>query len=341
MKKLEVLVVFDSAGTPPENQDFTEEFKTNAWFAESSVVKELRRMGHTVHTLGIYDDVSLLVDNLKDKPPDIVFNLTELFMGKAHLDKNIPALLELMNVRYTGCSAGSLELCNNKALSKKILMYHRIMVPRFFTFKKGKKISIPKKLRFPVIIKPLREEASTGISQASYATNESRFLERVQFIHDNMNMNAIAEEYIEGREIYVSVIGAQRLLAFPIRDMKFSKVPDGEPHIATYKAKWDEEYRKKWGISNGFADDLPNSVTKQIHRTCKRAYRALSIDGYARFDCRLTDTDKLYVIEANGNPDLAPDDEFAESAQRGGCSYDRLLARILNLGLEREDIIML
>jgi len=336
MKKLKILVLFDSAGTPPKDQNFTEDFKKEDWLTEAAVVETLQAIGHTVRILGVYDDVGILIKEIEEHRPDIVFNLTEIFRGKAYLDKNIPAFLDLLDIPYTGCGPDGLILCNDKALSKKILTYHRIKVPRFHTLWKGKRVWLPKKMNFPLVIKPLQEEASTGISQASYAATEEQFRERIHFIHENMKMNAIAEEYIDGRELYVSIMGNRRLQAFPIREMKFTKIPDGQPKMATYKAKWYNAYRKKWGITNDFVEDLSEVFTKKIHRICKRAYRALSIDGYARFDCRLTADENIYILEANGNPALARSDEFAESANKGGLPYDVLIQRILNLAFTRE-----
>lgn len=335
MRKLKILVIFDSAGTPPKNQDYSEYFKKEDWFTEAAVVEALQLMGHEVKPLGIYDDIGILLKAVEETKPNLIFNLTEIFMGKAHFDKNIPALLDLTGIPYTGCGPDGLILCNNKALSKKILSYHRIKVPPFYTFRRGKRVWLPKKLQFPLVIKPLREEASTGISQASHVQDEEHLRERIRFIHENMNMNAIAEEYIEGRELYVSIMGCGRLWAFPIREMRFGNVPDGQPKMATYKAKWDQAYREKWGITNGFIEDLPARVTQKILHTCKRAYRALNIDGYARFDCRLTGEGNLYILEANGNPELAQGDEFAESAIKSGLSYNRLLNKIMNLALTR------
>lgn len=336
MKKLKILVLFDSAGAPPKNQDFTKEFKKEEWFTEAAVIETLQIMNHEVRTLGIYDDIGILMKELEEHRPDVVFNLTEVFMGKAHLDKNIPAFLDLMDIPYTGCGPDGLILCNNKALSKKILTYHRVKVPHFHTFRKGKRIWLPRRLVFPLIIKPLREEASTGIAQASYVVNEDQFRERIRFIHESMKMNVIAEEYIDGREIYMSIMGHKRLSVFPIREMKFGKIPENEPRMATYKAKWDNQYREKWGITNVFAEDLTDGLTRKIVNTCKRAYRALNIDGYARFDCRLTPEGNIYILEANGNPEIAQGDEFAESAKKAGVSYDKLLTKILNLALTRE-----
>jgi D-alanine-D-alanine ligase len=336
MKEFNILVIFDSAGTPPADQDYAEEFKKEEWFTEAAVVETLRLMGHQVKPFGIYEDIGILITEISQNRPDLIFNLTEIFNGKAYMDRNVPAFLEMTDIPFTGCGPDGLMLCNNKDLSKKILTYHRIKVPRFATFRKGKTVRMPSKMKFPVIVKPLKEEASTGIAQASYAENENDLRERIAFVHDNMGMHAIAEEYIVGREFYISIMGHKRLTAFPIREMKFGNVPDNEPKIATYKAKWDKNYREKWGLENVFAEDLPDAVKKKIFSACKRAYRALDIDGYARFDCRFTPENDLYILEANANPELAQGDEFAESAAKAGLDYDHLLQKIMNLALTRE-----
>ncbi len=335
MKKLKVLVIFDSAGTPPEDQDFTEEFKKEDWFTEAAVVETLEHMGHEVRTLGIFDDIKLLLDEVTGKRPDVVFNLTEIFLGKASMDKSIPSFLELMEIPYTGCGPECLMICNNKGLTKKILTYHRIKVPGFRVFHKGKRIWHPRKLRFPLMVKPAREEASMGIARASFVENEKDLRERVQFIHERFDMAAIAEEYIDGRELYVSVLGNKRLRTFPIREMKFTQVPDDEPKLATYKAKWDGKYRKRWGIKNEFAGRLPTGIPEKILHVCKRAYRALMIDSYGRFDLRLTPEGEVFILEANANPELAMGDEFAEAAEKAGLSYDKLLKNILNIAFKK------
>ncbi|RKY40626.1 MAG: hypothetical protein DRP85_08240 [Candidatus Makaraimicrobium thalassicum] len=333
MKKLEILVLFDSAGTPPADQDFTEEFKKEEWFTEAAVIETLKQTGHKVRILGIYNDVRLILREVEEHRPDVVFNLTELFLGKASLDKNIPSLLELLEIPYTGCNPTGLMICNNKALSKKVLTYHRIKVPQFHIFHKGKRIWQPRRLSFPIMVKPVQEEASTGIAQASFVENEKDLRDRVLFIHERFDMAAIAEEYIDGRELYVSILGDKKLRTFPIREMKFTQVPDDEPKLATYKAKWDRKYRKKWGIKNEFADRLPAGVPEKIINICKRAYRALMLDSYGRFDLRLTPKGEVFILEANANPELALGDEFAEAAEKAGLSYDKLLRKILNLAL--------
>jgi D-alanine-D-alanine ligase len=183
-------------------------------------------------------------------------------------------------------------------------------------------------------VKPVKEEASYGISQASFVGTDEQFRERVNFIHDKYSSYAIAEEYIEGRELYVSLIGNIRLTVLPIRELVFREVPPNEPKIATFKAKWDEEYRKRWGLENRFAENLDAQLVSQLEETCKRIYRLLTIDGYARIDLRLAPDNKVYFIEANPNPILASDEDFALSAGKAGLSYSQLIDRIVRQGMK-------
>jgi D-alanine-D-alanine ligase len=183
-------------------------------------------------------------------------------------------------------------------------------------------------------VKPLKEEASYGIAQASFVETDEQFRERVQFIHEKYDNDVIAEEYIEGRELYVSVFGNHRLQVLPVRELVFKEVPPDEPKIATYKAKWDEEYRKRWGLQNRFAENLDAALVREIEQTCKRIYRLLTIDGYARLDLRLTQNNEVYFIEANPNPILASDEDFAQSALKAGLAYPQLVERVVRLGLK-------
>ncbi|MFH2138664.1 MAG: hypothetical protein ABII88_09165 [Candidatus Omnitrophota bacterium] len=334
-KKLKILQVFDTPYVTQRGHDFTEEFKDESWNTEDHVYKTLCENGHKVQLLGIHNDINPLIEEIKENKPDLIFNLTEVFRQESHLDKNFAGLLELLDVPYTGASPDSLMICNNKALSKKIMSFHRIRGPRFQTFYRKYRVWLPKRLKLPLIVKPLSEEASRGISLASIVDNEGSFLERVKFIHENMSKDAIVEEYIEGRELYVGVIGNKRIKVLPPREVKFGNIPDDEPRIATYKAKWDLKYREKWGIKNVFAGKLPNGVGEKIEDICKRAYRALNMDCYARFDIRVTAQGRVYILEANANPCLAKDDEVGQSAEKAGISYNKLIEKIVNLAFNR------
>jgi len=332
-RKLKVLVLFDSIKPTTLDQDLTDQLQSPDWKTQANVVAALKELGHTVEYLAIFDDLSLLRQKCELFGPDVIFNLADQFKNNRSFDQNIASFLELHDIPFTGCGSSGLLLCKHKGISKKILGYHRIRVPEFTVIPRGRRIGRPRRLRFPILVKPLKEEASLGISQASLVATDEQFKERVQFIHEKFADDVIAEEYIEGRELYVSVLGNHRLQVYPIRELVFQQVPPDEPKIATYKAKWDEEYRKRWGLENRFAEGLDPAVERGIRQTCKRIYRLLTVDGYARLDLRLTPANELYFIEANPNPILAADEDFAQSALRAGLTYPQLIERILRTGL--------
>lgn len=332
-QRYKVLVLFDTAGTPPANQDFSRELKTADWAAEAHVIAALKKLGHEIRTIGVYEEPGLMIDEIKGHPPDVVFNLTEHFNARSANDRNVVGLLEMLDVRYTGSSPTGLTLCKNKGMAKEILTYHKIRVPAFAIFPPGAAVRRPKRLAFPLFIKPLKEEASYGISQDSFVQDDEAFEERIRFIHERMNQEALAEEYIEGRELYVSILGNRRLRVFPIREVIFSEVPEGHPRFSTFKAKWDEAYRKRWGIKNIFAEPLPAELGQQIEKICTKAYRALRIRGYGRIDLRVRPDGEIVILEANPNPNLDREDEFAQSALKAGLTYEEIVQRILRLAL--------
>ena len=335
MRKLKVLLLFDSPYFTPRGYNFTKEFKDLDWGAESDIYNALIAGGHQVSLLGLFNDINLLLEEVRENKPDIIFNAAEVFDQKSYLDKNVAGVLEMLGIPYTGASATSLLICGNKALSKKILSFHKIKTPHFYTFYKNRKIWLPKRISLPLIVKPLHEEASRGISQASVVDSEEAMVERVKFIHESIKDDAIVEEYIDGREFYVGVLGNKRVKVFPLREMKFGDVGEDEPRIATYKAKWDYEYREKWGIKNEFAGRLPNGLAEKVEEVCKRAYKVLNMHCYARFDIRITSDSKIYIIEANANPCLDEYDELGQSAAKAGIPYNKLIQKIISLGLER------
>lgn len=333
-KKLKILALFDAIAPTTLDQDLSKELKTPDWETEANVLAAFAELGHTVEHLAIFDDLNLLRQKLDSFQPDIIFNLADQFKNNRAFDQNIVSFLELHGVPFTGCGSTGLTLCKHKAISKKILGYHRIHVPGFTVIARGKRIARPARLRFPILVKPLKEEASYGIAQASFVETDEQFKERVQFVHTSHDCDAIAEEYIAGRELYVSVIGNHKLDVYPIRELVFKEVPPDEPKIATYRAKWDAEYRKRWGLQYQFAEGLDPAQIKAIAQTCKRIYRILTIDGYARIDLRVTPQNEIYFIEANPNPHLAADEDFAQSALKAGLAYPQLIERILRIGLK-------
>ena len=333
-KKLKVLVLFDGTGPTKIDQDLSKEMKTEDWKTEANVMAALGGLGYTAEHLAIFDDLDLLRQKLENFAPDVLFNLVEEFKSNPGFDQNIVSLLEMQGVPFTGCGATGLVLCKHKGISKKILSYHRIHVPNFVVIARGQRVARPKQLKFPILVKPVKEEASYGISQASFVETDEEFRERVAFIHEKHDADAIAEEYIEGRELYVSLMGNLRLSVFPIRELIFREVPPDEPKIATYRAKWDEEYRKRWGLQNKFAEGLEPALVTRIEATCRRIYRLLTIDGYARIDLRLTAANEVYFIEANPNPHLAEDEDFALSAGKAGLPYPQLIDRIIRHGMK-------
>ncbi|MBA3543557.1 MAG: ATP-grasp domain-containing protein [Chthoniobacterales bacterium] len=333
-KKLKVLALFDAIGPTTIDQDLSAELKTADWKTEANVLTALGALGYPTEHLAIFDDLDFLRQKMESFAPDVLFNLADQFKNNRGFDQNIVSFLEMQGVPFTGCGATGLVLCKHKGISKKILSYHRIHTPNFIVIPRGQRIARPRQLKFPLLVKPVKEEASLGIAQASFVETDEQFRERVSFIHEKHDGDVIAEEYIAGRELYVSLMGNSKLTVFPIRELVFREVPPDEPKIATYRAKWDEEYRKRWGLENQFAEGLEPALIAQIELTCKRIYRLLTIDGYARIDLRLTSANEIYFIEANPNAILAEDEDFALSAGKAGLPYPQLIDRIVRQGLK-------
>ena len=341
MSKLRVLVLVREGHVPPDTLEGVTDEELNAWKAEFDVCETLRRLKHEVLPIGVYDDLSPIRNALRDFKPDITFMLLEEFHGVVTYDFAVISYLELMQQPYTGCNPRGLLLSKDKALSKKILTYHRIPTPRFAVFPFGKTVHRPKKLEFPLFVKSVVEDASFGISQASIVTTDEALAERVRFIHEKTNDDAIAEQYIEGRELYVGVIGNNRLKTFPAWEMDFGKMPDDMAKIATRQVKWNRKYQERHGIETFAAKGLDEATQLRLSKVCKRVYRALNMSGYGRMDLRMTDKGDIYVIEANANPNIEYGEDFAESAHLAGVEYEALLQQILNLGLRYKAAWML
>ena len=322
-----------SALVPPEDVSGVD-LAAAEWKTEFEVVKNLRDLGHEVLPLGIAGDLAPIRDAIRDFKPEIAFNLLEAFDDVVTWDQNVVAYLELMKLPYTGCNSRGLLLGRDKAITKKLLTYHRIRVPDFAIFPLGRAIRRPRRLGFPLIVKSLIFDASIGISQASLVDNDERLAERVRFIHESLGTDALAEQYVDGRELYVGIMGNHRLQALPVWEMSFADLPEGRPKIATEHVKSRASYRKKYAITTGPAKDLAPEVAQKIQDVCKRVYRTLELSGYARIDLRVDAQGQVFVLEANPNPALASDEDFADSAARAGIEYGPLLQRIVNLGLD-------
>lgn len=334
MKKLRVLVLMDPTMVPPASLEGYTEKEISGWKTEYHVVTTLRKLGHDVRPLGVHDELRPIREALDDWKPHIVFNLLEEFHGMVEFDYHVVSFLELMKARYTGCSPRGLVVARDKALSKKILHFHRIRVPKFAVFPRGRKIRPPLGFPYPAIVKSLTSEASLGIAQASVVDTEAKLCDRVRFIHDKVETDAIAEQYIEGRELYVSILCHQRPEVLPAWELLFENMPAGSMAIATDKVKHDPDYQEKRGIFQQMAD-IPDALAGRIAATSRRIFKLLYLDGYARIDYRLDKNGDLYFLEANPNPEIAPGEVFAEAADAVGYTYPALLQKILNLGLRR------
>ncbi len=331
MRKLRVMMLVHVTLVPPEGIG-EDDARIETFRTEYDVKNALIKLGHDVRIVGVYDDIAPIRRTIEEWKPHIAFNLIEDFAGQGAFDYYVVSYLEMMRLAYTGCNPRGLLLARDKALSKKLLTYHRIDVPEFTVFPRGRKFRVSRRLRYPVIVKSLTEEGSVGIAQASHVENEEQLRERVALIHEKTESDAIAEQYIHGRELYVTVAGNQKLVVYPIRELVFRKVDPELPHMATYKVKWDPEYRDRWGIDYQFAR-LSGTTAERITKLCKRIYRVLDLSGYARIDLRLDDQGETYVIEANPNPAIAHNEDSALAAEKTGLNYAEFIQHIVNLGL--------
>lgn len=335
MRKLRILAVCRPDQLPPDTLEGLSEKEKYACKMEYDVFTTLREIGHEVTGLGVQYDLKPLREAIEGDTPDIVFNMLDQFHGDTVYCQHVASFLELLRVPYTGCNPRGHVLSRSKDLSKKLVKYHHIPTPAFYVVPIGRKVKRPRRLSFPLIVKSATEDASLGISQASVVETDEKLQERVTFIHEHVGTAAMVEQYIDGREIYVGVLGNDRLSALPPWELKFTALPSGALPIATEHVKHNVEYQKRRGVVDGPADELSPSLDTKIREMAKRCCRILEMDGYARVDFRLGHDGVPYFIEANPNPEIAASEELAQSAQHDGTSYPELLNRILSLGLQR------
>jgi D-alanine-D-alanine ligase len=332
VKKLRILVLVHETLVPPETLKGVREQDAAEFRTEYDVTSCLREMGHDVRPIGIGDSLTELRAAIQDWQPQVCFNLLEEFGGIVTYDQHVVAFLELMRQAYTGCNPRGMMLSRDKVLSKQILAWHRIATPHFAVFPRGGALRIPKALRYPLFVKSATEDASLGIAQASIVEDAARLAERIEFIHAHTQSDALVEEYVEGRELYVGVVGNERIRTLTPWEFLFGELKQGRAAIATRKAKWDREYQQRHGITSGRAVDLPPGLAEKLDRLARRIYRALHMTGYARIDFRVRADGTPLVLEANANPNLERAEDFAEAARHDGIGYPDLLQKIITLG---------
>jgi D-alanine-D-alanine ligase len=297
------------------------------------VVEALQSLKHDVTVLGVHDDPKHLIDGLSQRQPDVVFNLMETF-GKTQLGQVAAVgLLDLLGVPYTGCGPGEYYLQEDKAITKKLLAFDDIRFPDFAVFSIDRDLETGGNLRLPLFVKPLRMDASIGIDGKSLVKSTKELWTRVGAIH-KLNDSALVEEYIEGREFFVGILGNQTPQAFEPLEVDFSGLPAGSPKVMDAKAKWDKNSRQFKGTKIVFPD-LPGETRARLQKAAIGAYRALRVRDYGRVDLRMADTGEIYVIEVNASCYLEQNGEFVMAAQKAGYEYPQLLQRIIDLALER------
>ncbi|HJR15593.1 MAG TPA: ATP-grasp domain-containing protein [Gemmatimonadales bacterium] len=341
---MRIAVVFDTpyAGWDHPEHEAQMHREVAAWKIdepemEYQIAHALRERGHDVRLLGVRDDLQYLLRSLEEWSPDLIFNGAEAFQGNAALEYLLPGLLEAGGYRYTGAPPLALQVTRNKAISKKVLAYLGIQVPGFVSYRLHEKVQAEPGLRFPLFVKPLQADGSAGIAQASVVQDLASLADRVSFIQERFGQGVIAEEFVDGRELYVSIIGnGDSLEILPIIEMVFDKRKTRpEERIATQAAKWDEAYRNRKGIRNVIARPLSRSVRERIYETCRSAYRALWLRDYARLDLRLAPDGQIWVLEANANPFISYGHDMANAAAKAGMEYYDFIQRIVDAAIAR------
>lgn len=298
----------------------------------------VRANGHTSSLVCVADDLPILTDALRRAAPDLVFNLAESFRGKSALESNIAAVLNLLDLRYTGSSPAGLLVAGDKSLTKKVLSFHGVRTPEFASVYRGA-VDWAGDIAFPLIVKPPQEDASLGITASSIVHDLRELLAKIDELQSRFQQPVLLEEYVEGREFYVGVLGNAQAEALPIVELDFSALPADVPRIASWEAKWGEDGAGSGvafaGTKSVFPEDLAPELAERIQHVAVDAFQALRLRDYGRVDLRVTASGEIFVIEVNPNCYLEKESEFARAAARTGMSYEKLVARIMDLALAR------
>jgi D-alanine-D-alanine ligase len=331
-KKLTVILLADERLLPDGDLSTFSGKERMLRKTEYDVKHAIESLGHTLIAVGVSNDLHTIRDAIDAHKPDIVFNLAEEFNHVGHFDQHVVSFLELLRQPYTGCNPRGLTIARDKALTKKILAYDGLKVPEFAIFPMRRTTKRPGSLAFPLFVKSLTEEGSIGISGASIVRDDVKLMERVDFIHRTATSAALAEEYIEGREIYVSIMGNERVTVLPAWEFFVENRPDGAPLIATGRGKWDPAYQDQAGVMTGPAE-ISSKLATKLEKLSRDIYRLLGLSGYARLDFRVTAAEDAYLLEANPNPQIASDEDFASAAEAAGIEYPELIERLIRFGM--------
>ena len=335
MRKLKVTLLYDKYDGQSDDEEREVALSGEGEEAEHHLCEYLEEAGHTVRLHGVFDDVKGLIAELEENPPDLAFNLCETFRKKSSMEYHVPALLDMLSVPYTGSGPPALMLTQNKGLTKEILSFHGLKTADFVVYPRGRFDIRPSELRFPLIVKPLTEDASIGISESSVVKNDEALFQRVSYVHEKIGCGALVEEYIDGRELFIGIMGNERLTVFPPVELDFSKATDDKLKVYSFKAKFDFGYREKWGIRSVFPKDLGKEKLSGIERIATTAYRALGLRDYGRVDVMLAPDGAVYVLEVNANPNLAENEDLPNAAEEAGLDYVDFIEKIMKMALER------
>jgi len=342
--KLKIVVLYEPSDnvTPPTRERRRRKEKSapvrghkrerRAKLDRDEVLDALRANGHDAFFRELKDESSLLA--LARVEADLVFNLTEAYAGDDSKEAHVAAFLDLLAVPYTGAGPQALFLAQDKALAKKVFTFHGIRTPNFASSYRGK-IGSMEDLSFPLIVKPGSEDGSVGIDVGSVVKSAKELMERIALVHEHFECPALIEEFIEGREIYVGVLGSDKPEALPPVELDLSKLPEGMPRIAGKEVKWEKGTEAYDVTRAGVAHDLSEDLGRRIRETALAAYVALGLRDYGRIDLRVAPQGEIYVIEANPNPWLAPEAELAMAAAASGRDYPKLIGEIVEQAVSR------
>jgi len=334
MAKLRIGVLYDYWWDDDEERVEGERPKKKSPEEDVQAVYEaLKKSGHNPVFVRLDGTAESLIE-LARSQTDLLFNLVESFAGDDSQDTNIAGYLELLGRRFTGAGSSGLYLAQDKALAKKIFTFHGIHTPYFSTVYRGR-TEHSHDIKFPVIVKPAREDGSIGIQFGAVCGSIKELMERIDYIHAEFDTPALIEEYIEGRELYVGVLGNDKPEALPVVELDLSKLPAGTPKIAGTEVKWEEDTRAYKATKPFFPDDLDDEVVKKLQDTALQTFSALQLHDYGRIDFRLAKDGTVHVLEVNPNPYLLPTAEFSMAAKKSGRSYISTIAEISDLAVTR------